>query len=73
MFFITATLLSRYLLVMMYSPFSRQKTLNMKNEDAFVKEDYMDSRKRTTLFTQVSTDEDIELPLEFVFKGVGKD
>ena len=50
---------------------SGQKTMNLKNEDAFVKERYMLSRDRITLFTQVSSDDSIELPFEFVFKGKG--
>ena len=45
--------------------------MNMKSEVCFVKENYMLSRERITVFTQISTDETIDLSYEFVFKGVG--
>ena len=48
-----------------------QKTLNLKNQDVFVKENYMLSRERITFFSQISTDENMELGMEFVFKGKG--
>lgn len=57
---------------MLINAYSQQKTMNMKNEDVFVKENYKKSRDRITVFTQISTEETIELPYEFVFKGVGK-
>ena len=52
---------------------SQQKTLAFKGEDTFVKENYMLSRERVTVFTQVSNDEKIAAKLapEFVFKGKG--
>jgi hypothetical protein len=50
---------------------SQQKTLAFKGEDTFVKENYMLSRERTTVFTQVSNQENIKLNPEFVFKGKG--
>ena len=50
---------------------SRQKTMNTKNEDVFVREDYMKSRDRISVLTLISTDQNMELPMEFVFKGVG--
>ena len=43
-----------------------QKTLSLKSEEVFVKENYMLSRERVTCFTQ------LELNPEFVFKGKGK-
>ena len=43
------------------------KTFNMKNEDVYVKENYMLSRERITCFTQVSSDDTIRLQTEFVF------
>ena len=49
-----------------------QKTLAMKNEDVFVKENYMLSRERITCFTQVASVPSIKLNTEFVFKGKGK-
>lgn len=48
------------------------KTLNSKNLDCYVKENYMLSRERVTCFTQVCSDEKIIIKPEFVFKGVGK-
>ena len=50
---------------------SQQKTLAFKGEDTFVKENYMLSRERVTVFTQVSNEEKIKLDPEFVFKGKG--
>ena len=32
----------------------------------------MASRERASVFTQIATDDEIELPNEFVFKGAGK-
>ena len=48
------------------------KTMNMKNMDTFVKENYMLSRERITVFTQFASDTSIKLRPEFVFKGKGK-
>ena len=50
---------------------SQQKTTNFKGQDTFVKENYMLSRERVTVFTQVSSDPKINLPPEFLFKGKG--
>ena len=58
-------------LLFFYFNFSGSKTLNLKNEDVFVKENHMLSRERITFFSQISTDESIKLNQEFVFKGVG--
>ena len=49
----------------------QQKTLSFKGDDTFVKENYMLSRKRITVFTQVSSQENIKLDPKFVFKGKG--
>ena len=49
---------------------SQKKTLTFKGEDTFVKENHMLSRKRATVFAQVSSQEKITLNPEFVFKGV---
>ena len=46
-----------------------QKTLSLKSEEVFVKENYMLSRERVTCFTQLCSDPKIELKPEFVFKG----
>ena len=46
-----------------------QKTLSLKPEEVFLKENYMLSRERVTCFTQLCCDPKIELKLEFVFKG----
>ena len=35
---------------------SQQKTMNFKGQDTFVKENYILSRERVTVFTQVSSD-----------------
>ena len=48
-----------------------QKTLAFKGLDTYVKENYMLSRERATLFTQISSDSSIDLKAEFVFKGKG--
>ena len=48
------------------------KTLNLKNEDVFVKENYSLTRERVSVFTQIASDANMKLPDEFVFKGAGK-
>ena len=46
-----------------------QKTLSFTGETTYVKENYMLSRERITVFTQVSSDTSNPLPLpKFVFK-----
>ena len=50
---------------------SQQKTLSFKGEDTFVEENYMLFRDRVTVFTQVSSEKNIILDPEFVFKGKG--
>ena len=40
--------------------------MNLKNVEVFVKENYHLSRDRMTVMTQVSSDETIDLPIEFV-------
>ena len=48
-----------------------QKTLSLKSEETFVKENYMLSRERVTCFTQLCSDPKVDLKSEFVFKGKG--
>ena len=48
-----------------------QKTLSMCDETTYVKENYLLSRERVTVFTQVSTSTGEPLLPEFVFKGKG--
>ena len=48
-----------------------QKTLALKNEDVIVKENYHLSRERVSFFSQIASDESIELLNEFCFKGAG--
>ena len=48
-----------------------RKTLSLKSEKVFVKENYMLSRERVTCFTQLCSDPKTELKSEFVFKGKG--
>ena len=48
-----------------------QKTLAFKGLDTYVKENYMLSRERATVFTQTSSDSSIDLKPEFVLKGKG--
>ena len=48
-----------------------QKTLSLKSETTFVKENYMLSRERVTCFTQLCSDPQVNLLPEFVFKGKG--
>ena len=50
---------------------SSQKTLSLKSEETFVKENYMLSRERVTCFSQLCSDPNVNLKLEFVFKGKG--
>ena len=46
-----------------------QKTLSLKSDEFFVKENYMLSRERVTCFAQLCSDPKIELRPELVFKG----
>ena len=48
-----------------------QKTLNFTGMDTYVKENYNLFRERVTIFTQVSSDPDLTLKPEFVFKRKG--
>ena len=50
---------------------SGQKTLSLKNQPTFVKENCHLSRERITCMTQVPSDGSI-IPPEFVMKGKGK-
>ena len=50
---------------------SSKKKLSFKVEDTFIKENYMLSGERVTVFTQTSENKYIKLNLEFVFKGKG--
>ena len=49
-----------------------QKTLAFKGLDTFVKENYILSRERATVFTKTSSNSSINLKPEFAFKGKGK-
>ena len=49
-----------------------QKTLAFKGLDTFVKENYMLSPERATVFTKTSSNSSIDLKPEFSFKGKGK-
>ena len=51
---------------------SGQATISFKNYEAFVKEKHHLSRERVTVFTQIASNENIQLVLEFIFKGTGK-
>lgn len=48
-----------------------QKTLSLKSETTFVKENYMLSKERVTCFTQLCSDPQVKLQSEFMFKGKG--
>ena len=48
-----------------------QKTLSLKSEEVFVKENYMLSRERVPCLTQLCSDPKIQLKPEFVFKVIG--
>ena len=48
-----------------------KKSMNIVNEDVFVKENYSLSRERATAYTQLTTEEGVSLKPEFVFKGQG--
>ena len=50
---------------------SGQKTMSLKIESTYVKENYMLSRERITCFNQVSSDSKINLLPAFVFNGKG--
>ena len=47
------------------------KKHSFKGEDIFIKENYMLSRERVTVFTQISRNKNIKLNPEFIFKGKG--
>lgn len=49
---------------------SNQKTLTLKNQDCYVNENYMHSRERMTVYTQISSDNTYYEP-QFVLKGQG--
>ena len=49
-----------------------QATLSFKNHEAFVKENHHLSREHVTVFTQIASNENIQLVPEFVLKGTGK-
>ena len=48
-----------------------KKTMTVKNQDTFVKENHTLSRERITVFTQASSDPSFAPLPEFVFKGKG--
>ena len=48
-----------------------QKTLSLKSQETFAKENYMLSRERVTCFTQLCNDAKVDLKPEFVFKVKG--
>ena len=50
---------------------TRQKTLTMKDCPTYVKENYMLSRERVTVFTQASSKNGLGMWPQFVFKGKG--
>ena len=50
---------------------SQKKTMNLKNQDCFVKEKAMLSRERATCFTQIASKNDVLIYPEFLFKGKG--
>ena len=45
--------------------------MSLKDENVFVKENYMLSRERVTVFTQVSSEKEVNLKPEFVSKAKG--
>ena len=45
------------------------KTLSLKSETVFVKENYMLSTERVTCFTQLCSDPKVILPPEFCFQS----
>ncbi len=50
-----------------------ESTMSFMGMETYVKENYMDSRERVTIFTQMSSQNRYPAPLpEFVFKGKGK-
>ena len=51
---------------------SGQATLSFKNHEAFVKENHHLSREHVTVFTQIASNENIQIVPKFVFKGTGK-
>ena len=48
-----------------------QKTMTLKGQSTYVKENYSLSRERATVFTQLSTDPVNKPSLEMAFKGKG--
>ena len=52
---------------------STEKTMTLKNQPVYVKENHMLSRERVTVYTQLSTDSEEKKPTpEILFKGKGK-
>ena len=51
---------------------STMKSLNLKNTTNYVKENYMLSRERMTVYTQYSSEPDMYFEPQFVMKGQGK-
>ena len=51
---------------------STMKSLNLKNTTNYVKENYMLSRERMTVYTQYSNEPDMYFEPQFVMKGQGK-
>ena len=47
------------------------KTLSLKSEATFVKENYILSTVRSTCFTELCSDPKVDLKTKFVFKGKG--
>ena len=54
-----------------FNEVSGEKTLNLKGEDTSTKERYLDNRSRSTVMTHVSSDPEMYIEPQFVFKGKG--
>ena len=50
---------------------SKQKTLSLADSSTYVKENYLLSRERVTVYTQVSSEEATSITPGFLFKGKG--
>ena len=48
---------------------AQEKSMSFKGEDTFIKENHKLSRERVTVFMQVASVSNVNLKLEFVFKG----
>ena len=62
-------IIKRYQMPLQRNESTSPKTLSLKSETVFVKENYMLSTERVTCFTQLCSDPKVILPPEFCFQS----